>query len=113
MESRPYLNRIPDQTMLRCDAGTGGNHIRATRDAEGRYAFVYLPLPLPVTVDLEVISGTTVNAWWYAPCTGEATWIGQLPASGAQTFSPAGHYPDWVLVLDDAARGFGAPGQNK
>jgi len=113
MESRPYLNRIPDQTMLRCDAGTGGNHIRATRDSDGRYAFVYLPLPLPVTVDLGLISGTQVNAWWYAPCTGEATWIGQFPASGAQTFSPAGQHPDWVLALDDAAQGFGAPGQNK
>jgi hypothetical protein len=113
MESRPYLNRIPDQTMLRCDAGTGGNHIRATRDSEGRYAFVYLPLPLPVTVSLDVLSGATVNAWWYVPCTGAATWIGQFPASGAQTFSPAGHHPDWVLVLDDAARGFGAPGQNR
>lgn len=111
MESRPYLNRIPDQTMLLSDPGVGGNHVRATRDAEGCYAFVYLPLPLPVTVNLAVISGATVNAWWYAPCTGEATWIGQFPATGAQTFSPAGQHPDWVLVLDDASRGFGAPGQ--
>lgn len=111
MESRPYLNRIPDQTMLRCDAGTGGNHIRATRDSDGCYAFVYLPLPLPVTVNLETISGAQVNAWWYVPCTGEAMWIGRFPASGAQTFSPSGQHPDWVLVLDDADQGFGAPGQ--
>lgn len=111
MESRPYLERIPDQTMLRCDAGTGGHHIRATRDREGRYAFVYLPLPLPVTVSLEVLAGTQVNAWWYAPCTGEATWIGQFPASGVHTFSPPGQHPDGVLVLDDASRGFDAPGQ--
>ncbi|MEJ5310982.1 MAG: glycoside hydrolase family 140 protein [Anaerolineae bacterium] len=111
MESRPYLNRIPDQAMLLSDPGVGDHHLRATRDSEGRYAFVYLPLPLPVTVNLEVISGARVNAWWYAPCTGQATWIGQFAATGAQTFSPAGQHPDWVLVLDDASRGFGAPGQ--
>ena len=110
MESRPYLSRIPDQTMLLSDPGTGGNHVRATRDSEGRYAFVYLPLPLPVTISLEAIAGAQVNAWWYAPCSGEATWIGQFPASDAQTFSPAGQHPDWVLVLDDASQGFGAPG---
>jgi len=111
IESRPYLSRIPDQTLLLSDPGIGGQHIRATRDAEGRYALVYLPLPLPVTVNLEVTAGTRVNAWWYAPCTGEATWIGQFPANGMQTFSPPGQHPDWVLVLDDAALGFGAPGQ--
>lgn len=110
MESRPYLTRVPDQSLLVSDAGVGEHHVRATRDSEGSYAFVYLPLALPVTMKLDAIAGETVVAWWYDPCSGEATRIGEFAAEGTQTFSPPGYRPDWVLVLDDVARGFAAPG---
>lgn len=112
MESRPYLTRIPDQGgLLVSDAGEGAHHVRATRDSEGRYAFVYLPLPLPVTVRLDAIAGEDVIAWWYDPCSGEATRIGSFAAEGVATFTPPGYRPDWVLVLDDAAQNFIAPGR--
>ncbi|MEN9938320.1 MAG: hypothetical protein RLZZ387_4899 [Chloroflexota bacterium] len=110
MESRPYLTRVPDQSVLAQEAGEGGRHIRATRDGEGSYAMVYLPVSEPVTVRLDAVSGTTARAWWYDPRTGEASPAGELPASGTHTFAPPADGPDWVLVLDDAARGFGAPG---
>ncbi len=110
MLSRPYLTRVPDQSLLASDPGEGGAHVRATRDSEGSYAFVYLPLPLPVTVTLEPLSGERVVAWWYDPVAGAATRIGDFARQGALTFTPPGHRPDWVLVLDDAARGFGPPG---
>jgi len=110
MESRPFLSRVPDQSILASEAGRSGQHVRATRDAGGSYAFVYLPLPLPATVRMDVLSGDTANAWWYDPCNGEATLIGQFPTTGRRTFSPPGHRPDWVLVLDDATKDFGPPG---
>ena len=111
MESRPYLSRVPDQGILVSPEGEGEHHVRATRDRDGAYAYIYLPLALPVTVRLDVVTGDKVKAWWYAPCTGEATAIGELPAAGIGTFTPPGTHPDWVLVLDDAARSFAAPGQ--
>jgi hypothetical protein len=110
VESRPYLTRIPDQGILASDAGQGGEHVRATRDEDGSYVFVYLPIPLPVTVKLDALSGDTANAWWYDPCSGRASLIDQFPTTGTQTFTPPGHRPDWVLVLDDAARDFVPPG---
>jgi hypothetical protein len=110
MESRPYLTRIPDQWLLACDPGQGGQHIRATRDAGGSYAFVYLPSLRPVTIHLGALSGQTVVAWWYDPCSGQAVRIGAFPRAAAHTFTPPGHRPDWVLVLDDAARNFPPPG---
>jgi len=110
MVSRPYFSRVPDQGILVSPTAVGAHHVCATRDRRGSYAFVYLPLALPVTVQLDVISGQTVQAWWYAPCTGESIAIGQFPASGERTFTPPGIHPDWVLVLDDAAREFGPPG---
>jgi len=110
VESRPYLTRIPDQKLLRSDPGTGGAHIRATRDADGSYAFIYLPQPMPVTVSLDFSSGESVVAWWYDPCSGDASRIGIFARQGQCTFTPPGYRPDWVLVLDDVARGFPPPG---
>ncbi len=110
MESRPYFSRTPDQGILASDSGQGMCHVQATRDIKGSYVMVYLPLPLPVTVKMDVQSGDTLNAWWYDPCSGQASLIGQFPTQGNQTFSPPGHRPDWVLVLDDADRNFPPPG---
>ena len=44
--------------------------------------------------------------------TGGATAIGTFPNTGERAFTPpdAGEMLDWVLVLDDAARGYPAPG---
>jgi len=111
VESRPYFERIPDQGLLLSEPGSGAQHARAMRDAEGRYAFVYLPFPMPVTVNLAAISGSSVTAWWYDPTSGAAELIGIQAAAGEQTFSPPGHRPDWVLVLDSRVQNFSAPGQ--
>jgi hypothetical protein len=95
--------------LLLSPQGERGDHVRATRDAEGSYALVYLPRPLPVTVDLSKLNGPEVVAWWYDPISGQTHHAGTYPAGADVTFSPPGHRPDWVLVLDEAARGFGPP----
>ena len=112
LESRPYLTRVPDQFVLASDPGAGGDHVVATRDSEGSYAMVYLPTPKPVTVDLSKIRGP-VRAWWFDPRTGKAESAGEFKNAGTQAFTPPGAEgaKDWVLVLDDASRGFGAPGR--
>ncbi len=43
MLSRPYLKRIPDQSLILSDSSTRGAHIRATRDSEGQYVLVCMP----------------------------------------------------------------------
>ncbi|MDF1516213.1 MAG: DUF4038 domain-containing protein, partial [Anaerolineae bacterium] len=43
LESRPFLQRIPDQDLIMSDAGTGTHYVVATRDLEGSYAMIYLP----------------------------------------------------------------------
>jgi hypothetical protein len=112
VESRPILSRIPDQTLLAGDPGSGGDHRRAARSADGGYAFIYLPRPLPVTVRTDNLSGDKLKAWWFDPCNGAADFIGSISRQFLPTFSPPGHRPDWVLVLDDASRGFDPPGQS-
>jgi len=103
MESRPLLTRVPDQRLLVSDPGKGAAHVRATRDAAG--ALVYLPQPVCVTVDLRAAVGRgKAVARWYSPVDGSYAAIGRYPADGPCTFTPPGHRPDWVLVLDRAQR---------
>lgn len=58
------------------------------------------------------ITGPRVVAWWFSPRTGEATAAGEFSNEGERAFmSPTpGEALDWVLVLDDAAKKFPAPG---
>ncbi len=113
MLSRPYLTRVPDQSIIASDIGEGDAYVSATRDSQGRYAFVYTPLGRPVTVHLDKLSGAKVKAWWYDPRHGTATEIGIFDKQGTRQFKPPvrGKGNDWVLVLDDVSGSFSEPGK--
>ncbi|MEQ8672749.1 MAG: glycoside hydrolase family 140 protein [Aggregatilineales bacterium] len=101
MLSRPYLSRIPDQSILKSAEGTFGNHVRATRDAHGRYAMIYIPTtPITVDVDLQRLEGETFTASWFNPRNGETTKIGSYKRRDQATFTPDWRGPDWVLIID-------------
>lgn len=114
MESRPMLVRVPAPTMVLSPYNAGLKRQEATRAADGSYAFVYTPTSRAVVVSLEQMTGTALRAWWFDPRTGSATAIGEFaPAAQAtRSFMPPneGENQDWVLVLDDTARHFAAPG---
>ncbi|WP_321472296.1 glycoside hydrolase family 140 protein [uncultured Paludibaculum sp.] len=109
LESRPYLSRVPDQALV-VDALDGADYIAATR-GDG-YAFYYSAQGRKIKAHLGKISGTSLKAWWYNPRDGSAEDAGTVQNSGDQEFTPPseGFSSDWVLVLDDASKGFAAPG---
>jgi hypothetical protein len=117
--SRPYLTRVPDDTIIVADTvrtsvpGAGRYRFVATRDASGSFAMVYAPIGRAFRVDMTKITGAIVKAWWFNPRDGAARAIGEFPNTGAREFAPPdpGESLDWVLVLDDAAKNFNAPGQ--
>ena len=119
LESRPYLDRIPDDSILVPDRvktavpGAGRYRYVATRDEAGTYAMVYCPLGRPFSVRMDAISGPTLKAWWFDPRTGAAEPIGEFPNTGTREFNTPtpGEATDWVLVLDDASKGYPPPGQ--
>jgi hypothetical protein len=120
MESRPYFSRIPDDSVIVPAAvptlipGEGTRRFVATRDSDGSYAMVYVPVGRPVTVRLDKITGQSVKAWWFNPRNGQATLIGEFPNSReTRTVTPPdmGELLDWILVMDDAAKNYPAPGQ--
>ena len=119
LESRPFLTRIPDDEVLAVHSisnavpGAGRYHFSATRATEGSYAMVYAPVGRAFRVRMDKITGAKVKAWWFNPRTGKATAIGTFANRGEKEFVPPdpGEMLDWVLVLDDASKGWGAPGK--
>lgn len=110
LESRPFLSRIPDQSLLTPSYIPETDYIVATI-GDG-YALIYFPTGFSAEIEIGRI-GTAVNAWWYDPRTGEPILIETLTDIKKMTFTPPdkGRGNDWILVLDDASRGFNLPGK--
>ncbi|MBN1675029.1 MAG: glycoside hydrolase family 140 protein [Kiritimatiellae bacterium] len=106
-ESRPWQKLVPDQSMIREGQGKGIEHIRAARSEDGSFAFVYTPAGKPFTVNLEKLQAGMIKAYWYDPRAGTWSYVSNL-ADSEQTFSPprSGTIWDWILVLDDAGKGY-------
>jgi hypothetical protein len=118
VESRPFLTRVPAPEMIiegrvpTSVPGAGRYRFVATRDTDGSYAMVYAPTSRPFTVQLGMLRGPRVRAWWFDPRTGEASEIGVFDSHTQPTFIPprAGESLDWVLVLDVESKRYPPPG---
>lgn len=113
MLSRPFLSRIPDQSLLVGGGEPGHDHAQVTRSRDGSYAFVYVPGGKPVTLDTSKLSGERLQTWLFDPRTGTARALEESRNVGLYAFEPPGDPArgnDWVLVIDDADRDFPPPG---
>ncbi len=107
MESRPMLDRVPDQSLIEENNLYVGERIQATRGND--YAFIYSSAGKPFTVNLGKISGTSLNVNWFNPKTGEVKFVEKVENKGKKNFIPpsAGYGNDWILVLDDVSKNYG------
>lgn len=108
IESRPMLDRVPDQTLIK-DAMGANDRIQATRGKD--YIFVYTAQGKPITVNLGKISGKDATAFWYNPKNGETKDDSRFQNAGQKVFTPptSGYGHDWILVIDDVARNYDKP----
>lgn len=131
MESRPFFTRIPDTTLLLPSTRSllpmedrPGLHLQATRDGtpgkkDATYVMVYLPAGRGIRLRTEVLAAPQLKAWWFNPRTGKARSAGTFANTGLH--EPAwstlpwhgGEGPDWVYVVEDAAKGYRAPGEGR
>ncbi len=112
IESRPQFGRIPDQGLIRVNADSRACHARATR-GDG-YALVYFPCAgQMLEIDVAPIGAQRLRSWWYDPRNGVAQIGAESSGSEVLKISAPAQGPDWVLVLDDAARRFVPPGLGK
>jgi hypothetical protein len=111
IESRPFFSRVPDQSVIVGDSGSGGDHVQATRDRDGTCLLVYFPRSdQKASIDLSRMQTGERRGWWYDPRTGIATpYEGRLTGDKLECRTPS-YGPDWVLVIDRVAAKYAPPG---
>ncbi|MBN1673366.1 MAG: glycoside hydrolase family 140 protein [Kiritimatiellae bacterium] len=107
-ESRPWHTLAPKPPALTARLDGDTYHVATARAADGSFLLAYSPAGSPLAVDMSGITGTTVLAHWFDPRAGVWSPIGQFANTGLRSFTPptSGRGMDWVLVLDDAERGY-------
>jgi hypothetical protein len=118
--SHPYLQRIPDQSLVLAGQGSDvATRIETTRDGtsgnkDATYLMAYLSAPRKVTLDTTVIPSHTLNAYWFSPETGLSEVIAEhLDNSGTLTLDARPQAKDWVVVVEDAAKNYVRPAKEK
>jgi hypothetical protein len=106
MESRPMLDRVPDQSLIIENDLPPMARIQATRGKD--YALIYSSEGKSFTVVMGKISGEKIKALWFDPKTGKTTSAGEVANSGTKKYYPpnSGYGNDWVLVLDDVSKNY-------
>jgi hypothetical protein len=112
LESRSFLTRVPDQSLVTSANPDGAEHIQATRDTDGTYAMIYSASGKPFTADLSKLKAAKLIGSWFDPRIGSVAKTEELENGGSREFTPptSGEAGDWVLILDDAALHRTAPG---
>ena len=101
MLSRPFFERIPDQSLIAGQNGEKYNRLIATRGTKYAYIYTYTGRTIPVAMGK--IRGAKVKASWYNPRNGKTSVIGTFNNKGTHKFNPPGDEKegnDWVLILD-------------
>lgn len=111
LESRPFFARVPDPALVNNPAPGRAEHMVASRDRDGTYAFIYFPnSDQTATVDLGKLKAGRVHAWWYDPRTGFSRDGGLIDGGVPRAFTSPAYGPDWVLVLDTVDAKYAPPG---
>lgn len=103
MLSRPYFDRVPDQTLIANSQEEEETFVVATKSRSGEYAFFYFPTGKSIGLNLEDFKNQKLNFNWYDPRTGVK--IGdQIKIENHQlvpvTPPSSGRGNDWVLIID-------------
>lgn len=102
MMSRPFLKRIPDQSLILTKQTKNAAYITAMRDEDGTYAFIYTPYGKGFDVNTLPLHGKFVNVSWYDTGSGVFSKRKRMRKKNIMHFDPPRHWKekDCVLVLD-------------
>ena len=101
----PYMDRVPDQSVLVGEYGTRYERPIASRGKDYIVAYTYTGQTL--TLDLTKISGKRKQAWWYNPADGTLSYIDEVKSSNKHSFKPdvnPGEGNDRALIIIDTDR---------
>jgi len=104
MMALPFTTGEPDQSIIVGDAGQKYDRLIATRGKD--YALIYTYTGKEINIDLNKISGSSKNIWWYNPANGNLLFV-ETVKSGVCSYIPEGGYRDGndkVLVAIDSEK---------
>lgn len=111
--SRPYLERIPDQSLVLAGQGEDvATRVQVTRDGtlgnrDATYILAYLSAPRSVTLNTSVIANRTLSVFWFDPTSGEKQLLhANRPNTGSFPADFAARKQDGVLVIEDATKNY-------
>jgi len=106
IESHPLLDRVPDQSLIKENNYPMPERVQATRGKD--YAFIYTAAGKSFVVNMIELKADKVHAYWFDPRNGKSTDIGIFAGTSSHKFDPPsiGYGHDWVLVIDDEAKGY-------
>lgn len=99
--SKPYFDRIPDQSLVVGKQGDKYDYIIATKGND--YAFIYTCNGRSFVVAGDKIDGRKLKASWFNPKNGSRIYIDTYDNRGELSFDPPGEKVlgnDWVLILE-------------
>ena len=113
MLTMPYLERVPDQSIIVGKNGERYNRLLATRGND--YLMVYNYHCVPMKIDLRKVSGAKKNVWWMDAATGSLEYIGEFD-SRVVTFAPqkgVRGISDGVFIAIDSSKHYLAKDQKQ
>ena len=103
----PFLERVPDQSIISGANGERYDRLIATRGND--YLLVYNYTGRTMQIDLSKISGAKKKCWWFNPKNGEVQYIGEFDGNKKVDFALDVAYNagnDRVLIAVDSAKDY-------
>jgi hypothetical protein len=110
--SHPYLDRIPDQSLVLEGQGTNvATRVQATRDGtldhnDATYIMTYISSPRTVKLNTAAISARALNVYWFNPANGENELLRENFANPGNLTLEKRPQGDWVAVIEDATKNY-------
>ncbi len=111
-ESRPFATQRPAPELIAFEQDRPWEMCLALR-GDG-FAMIYTPTGRSLKINLPKLAVPRATAWWFDPRQGSAIRLGEVACDRETDFDPPGDEQpanDWVLVLDNPAKGYGPPGE--
>lgn len=110
--SHPYLERIPDQSLVLAGQGTSvATRVQATRDGtlgrnDATYIMAYISSAQTVTLNTAAISARALNVYWFNPATGQSELLHENFANPGKLTLEKRPQDDWAAVIEDATKNY-------
>jgi hypothetical protein len=111
VDSRNWYTLVPDyeHKVVFDGYGSGEDYVSSALADNGETFIAYIPNGNVISVNMQLLAGKSLVAWWFNPRNGLAIKIEEYTGKAKRNFTPPDRN-DWVLVIDNMEYGFGAPG---